>query len=205
MTKISCEVRGLSHRFKHYYLFRDISFSVSSDGIWMIKGNNGAGKSTLLKILTGAMEASAGEVVYYQEDKVLDSTSIWKQISLVAPYQELPEELSLKELIEFQIQMSDKKLSSEGYLNLITMFEMDDELQKPLAQYSTGMKQKAKIILAIGQERPILFLDEPTSNLDPVSFEKFWDFISSIKKDKLVITASNDEKELSFGNVVIEL
>ena len=205
MTKISCEVRGLSQRFQHFYLFREISFSFQSGEIWMVKGNNGAGKSTLLKILTGAMEASAGEVVYYQNDKLLDANALWKVISLVAPYQELPEELSLKELIDFQIQMSGKKRSPESFLNLVSLFGMNAEMQKPLSVYSTGMKQKAKIILAIGEDRPILFLDEPTSNLDPVSFKKFWTLVSGMKKEKLIFTASNDEKELAFGNVILSL
>jgi len=171
----------------------------------MVKGNNGAGKSTLLKILTGAMEASAGEVVYYQNDKLLDANALWKVISLVAPYQELPEELSLKELIDFQIQMSGKKRSPESFLNLVSLFGMNAEMQKPLSVYSTGMKQKAKIILAIGENRPILFLDEPTSNLDPISFEKFWTLVSGMKKEKLIFTASNDEKELAFGNIILSL
>ena len=183
MTKISCEVRGLSQRFQHFYLFREISFSVNSGEIWMIQGKNGAGKSTLLKILTGALEPSAGEVVYYQDKIVIAPHLIWRNGSLVAPFQELPEELSLLELIEFQIKMSNKRLIPENFQKLVSLFEMDAEIQKPLAQYSTGMKQKAKIILAIGEGRPILFFDEPTSNLDQTSFERFWNLVSEIKKE----------------------
>ena len=135
----------------------------------MIKGQNGAGKSTLLKILTGAMESSSGEVLYYQDDELVDPHSIWKIVSLVAPYQELPEELSLKELIDFQINMSEKKLVLKSFENLVSLFEMGADIHKPIGLFSTGMKQKAKIILAIAEDRPILFLDEPTSNLDPDS------------------------------------
>jgi ABC-type multidrug transport system ATPase subunit len=205
MTKISCEVRGLSQRFHHFYLFKEISFSVSSGKIWMIKGNNGAGKSTLLKILSGAMEACSGEVVFYKDEKQMDMHSTWKNISLVAPYQELPEELSLSELIDFQVKMSTHHLEPGAFSNLVSIFEMDSELQKPLAKYSTGMKQKAKIILAFGENRPIIFLDEPTSNLDPASFEKFWAIVSGMKNDKLIIVASNDEKEISFGKLILSL
>ena len=205
MTKISCEVRNLGQRFNHFYLFRELSFQISMGEIWMIKGNNGTGKSTLLKILSGGMEPGNGEVLFFGDDKKIDSHLIWKQISMVAPYQELPEELSLNELIDFQILMSSRKIERKEFDRLISLFGMGKDAAKPTEQYSTGMKQKAKIILALGENRPILFLDEPTSNLDPESFDRFWEMVKEMKNEKLVITASNDEKELQNGKLILEL
>ena len=151
------------------------------------------------------MEATKGEVVFSQNEIVLDPNSLWKRNSMVSPYQELPEELSLNELIDFQTKMLGNEEKRMEYGSFIQMFGMEKDAAKPIVHYSTGMKQKAKIILSIGLNRPILFLDEPTSNLDPESFGKFWQLIVGLKKERLIITASNDEKEIAFGKVLMTL
>ena len=205
MTKIKCEVSELSQRFQHFYLFKDLSFSITSGEIWIISGDNGAGKSSLLKILANGIEPYSGESNLFIDDQKIEKENIWKYLSLVAPYQELPEELSLFELIKFQNQISDPKTPVSGFEKLIKLFELENEINRPLGQFSTGMGQKCKIILAIGMSRPIVLLDEPTSNLDASSFDKFWDLVEGMKKEHLIIVATNDEKELSKGKMLLRL
>jgi ABC-type multidrug transport system ATPase subunit len=205
MTKIKCKVSGLSQRYQNFYLFKDLSFSISSGEIWIISGNNGAGKSSLLKILSNGIEPYSGDSNLFIDEKKIEKENIWKYLSLVAPYQELPEELSLIELIRFQNQISDPETPVSGFEKLIKLFELENEINRPLGQFSTGMGQKCKIILAIGMSRPIILLDEPTSNLDASSFDKFWNLVEGMKEEHLIIVATNDEKELSKGKLLLRL
>lgn len=204
--KLSCEVIGLGHRFQNYYLFKDLNLEIRTGSLLVVKGANGAGKSTFVKILAGGLEAMDGTILFKDETgKVIERDVLWRMMAMVAPYQELPEELTLRELIGFQIRMDKKKLEWSPFMDISQALKMEKHLDKFISTYSTGMKQKAKIISMLGMERPILFLDEPTSNLDTESQEWVLNRISELKRDRLVVMASNEPEEIRVGDTVLEL
>lgn len=205
MVKIKCEIKKLSQRFHHFYIFRDLDFQVESGRVNLIRGANGSGKSTLLKILGTGMEAWSGEVQYSMGVKVLENSEVNQYISFVAPYQELPEELSLKELIDFQISLGNPLGFEICYGELISLFGLESQLDKPLLHFSTGMRQKARFILAFGQKRPVWILDEPGSNLDTASAEKLWHWLLARQDEHLIVLASNDPAEISRSHCVLDL
>ena len=195
----SCESKGLGHRFQNKFLFRNLSFSMERGRIVLVTGSNGSGKSTLLRIVSGAMEPGEGVVEFQENGESIEISDVWEKIAFVAPYQELPEELTLSELIAFQEGMQGKKLKDTLYSELVEIFGFGNHLEKIIRIYSTGMKQKARFILGLGSSRPIWILDEPTSNLDSDSISIFWDFVQRHKSQRLILVASNDPSE--FGNM----
>ncbi|HOY94670.1 MAG TPA: ABC transporter ATP-binding protein [Catalimonadaceae bacterium] len=203
--KLSCESKGLGHRFQNIFLFRHLNFILKEGAVTFVTGHNGSGKSTLLKIVTGAMQPIEGSVQFYDSTSLLENDVVWKYIGFVSPYQELPEDLTLNELIEFQKQMDQQPTAAEFYEDLIQLFRMEKERDKQVRFFSTGMKQKAKFILNLSQSRPIWILDEPTSNLDPASVDHFWNFIQSNKSGRLILVASNDPAEFNFADETIVL
>lgn len=205
MMKLSCEVNGLSHRYQSKFLFQNLSFEVESGKMQMVRGRNGAGKTTLLKILSTGMEAVEGKLIFKQGPVELDRSEIQKRVALVGPYLELPEELTLNELIHFQIQSAPHCGNLEGYLERINLFDMAEFASRYIHQYSTGMKQKARLILSLTENRDIWILDEAGSNLDPESHLKFWEFVEMRKANRMVIFASNDPSEFQFADQIIDL
>lgn len=203
--RVSCDVTGLSHRYQNYYLFRNLNFSLETGSVLVVKGANGAGKSTLIKILTGGMEAISGKVSFRLNESEIPHDNLWKMMAMVAPYQELPEELTLRELIDFQIKIDSKSLKWQDFLEVAEPLKMTSHLDKLISDYSTGMKQKAKVISALGLKRPILFLDEPTSNLDLASQQWLLHHLQSMKHDHLILMASNEPEEIKLGDVFVEL
>ena len=204
--KLSCEVIGLGHRFQNFYLFKDLNLEIRSGSLLLVKGANGAGKSTFVKILAGGLEAMDGKVVFKSErGSVLEKEVLWRMMAMVAPYLELPEELTLRELIDFQIRMDVHKLEHQPFLEVAEALKMEKHLDRFISTYSTGMNQKAKIISAFGMERPVLFLDEPTSNLDQESQEWVLHRIAELKKYRLIVMASNEPAEMRVGDEFMEL
>lgn len=203
--KLSCESKGLGHRFQNIFLFRHLNFILKEGAVTFVTGHNGSGKSTLLKIVSGAMQPIEGSVQFYDSTSLLENDVVWKYIGFVSPYQELPEDLTLNELIQFQKQMDQQPTASEFYEDLIQLFRMEKERDKQVRFFSTGMKQKAKFILNLSHSRPIWILDEPTSNLDPASVSHFWNFIQSNKAGRLILVASNDPAEFNFADETIVL
>ncbi len=203
--KLSCESKALGHRFQNIFLFRNLNFLLKDSVVTFVTGHNGSGKSTLLKIVTGAMQPIEGTVQFFDGTANLENDVVWASIGFVSPYQELPEDLTLNELIEFQKQMDNQSKGEEFYEELIQLFRMGKEREKQVRFFSTGMKQKARFILNLSQSRPIWILDEPTSNLDPASVDQFWNFILENKAGRIILVASNDPAEFHFADETIVL
>jgi ABC-type multidrug transport system ATPase subunit len=151
------------------------------------------------------MQPIEGTVQFFDGTANLENDVVWASIGFVSPYQELPEDLTLNELIEFQKQLDNQPKGEEFYEELIQLFRMGKEREKQVRFFSTGMKQKARFILNLSQSRPIWILDEPTSNLDPASVDQFWNFILANKAGRIILVASNDPAEFHFADETIVL
>jgi ABC-type multidrug transport system ATPase subunit len=167
--------------------------------IHLISGANGSGKSTLIKLLSSALEPVSGKIEWKFNGQVLPPEQVWKEISLVAPYQELPEEFSAAELALMQQQFSGRTSGLEQYEEVASYFGISSFMQKPIRHLSTGTRQKVRFVLAFGGGRRIWLLDEPGSNLDAESCLLLHQYLQNAAADKLLILASNDAAELALG------
>lgn len=207
MVELSCECTGLGHRYRNNFLFRNLHFTAQTGQLMLFSGPNGSGKSTLLKLLSLGQEAWEGKLVFKKNGKELEPDQIWNQIGFVAPYQDLPEDFSLLELVQFQCALDGLNFSADGHLykHYQQVFGLNKEGDKPLRNFSTGMKQKARFVLGLGSNRPIWILDEPTSNLDEPAFNAFWNLIDAERSQKLIFLASNDPRELERADLTVYL
>jgi ABC-type multidrug transport system ATPase subunit len=194
----------VSKRFNQDWLFKDLNYRFCVPLSYAITGPNGSGKTTLLKIISGMMPCTSGKIIYQQSNASVDPDSFYKYISFVAPYMELPEELTLNEFLKFHFGL---KPNSEGLSSrdIAVRAALEHALGKPLHTFSSGMKQRVKLALGLFSSTPVLFMDEPTTNLDESGVSWYKDEINRIKSEKLVIISSNQSHEYAFCDHLIQL
>ena len=191
MTKIS--LTKASKRFNKDWIFSNLNFNFNQGHHYAIIGNNGSGKSTLLQILAGYSTLTKGTIEWQGHD---DNT-IFQDISFAAPYLELVEEFTTMEQFDFHTQFKplQKRLTVETIIELIGLKKAAD---KQIRYFSSGMKQRLKLALAIFSDSPILLLDEPCSNLDQEGYTLYNQLIQQYALHKLIIVGSNDTAEYQF-------
>ncbi|SFE99241.1 ABC transporter ATP-binding protein [Thermoflexibacter ruber] len=194
--------KNVGKQFGREWIFKNFSFEFLENQSYAIIGSNGSGKSTLMKILTGMMPATMGEVDYVYNEKKIDSRDWFKDLAIAAPYLELVEEFSLKEMIDFHTNF--KKLSVKRE-ELIKILGFQKSTYKPIKFFSSGMKQKLKLALAMYAKSKVLFLDEPTANLDEKNIDWYVENIKEVSANKVVIICSNQQYEYNFCNQIVNL
>ena len=188
----------VSKRFQKHWIFKDISTSFLHGEKYALLGANGSGKSTLLRILAGMQSASRGKVFYFDEhEKVIPHGEIFSRLSFCAPGQEIVEELTLNEFLTFHFSFK-KLLPGLSIPHIIELTGLKEASDKPIADYSSGMKQRVKLAQAIFTDSPLLLLDEPCTNLDLKGVDQYTAWMEQYAKDRTVIVASNDIREYFF-------
>lgn len=182
---------GIHKKFRQEWVFKALNYTFESGKSYAIVGQNGAGKSTLLKTLAQYSLPNKGTV----EFKGI-SENVNKQISFAAPYSELIEEFTLPELLSFLIEIDF--LAARWDFNAFTSFiDLRPTETKYIKNFSSGMRQKVKLGVALAADRPILCLDEPTSNLDEAAKNWFYKALES-QRHKLILIASNEKAEIDL-------
>lgn len=187
-------------RFNKEWIFKNLNFQFEAGKHYALVGNNGSGKSTLLQIIAGYSGLTKGSIHW----NPFDANTIYEQISFAAPYLELVEEFTATEQFEFQAQFKpiQKELSTEEILELIGL---KNAAHKQIRYYSSGMKQRLKLALAIFSDCPILLLDEPCSNLDKEGYALYDTLIKDYAMHKLIIVGSNDPAEYHYCKAQVNL
>jgi ABC-type multidrug transport system ATPase subunit len=187
-------------RFNKEWIFKNLSFQFEAGKHYALVGNNGSGKTTLLQIIAGYSSLTKGSIDW----SPFDEGTIYEQISFAAPYLELVEEFTATEQFEFQAQFKplQKELSTEKILALIGL---KNAAHKQIRYYSSGMKQRLKLALAIFSDCPILLLDEPCSNLDKEGYGLYDTLMKDFAMHKLIIVGSNDPAEYHFCKAQVNL
>lgn len=172
-------VRNLEKRFDHFTAVDRISFEVARGEIFGFLGPNGAGKSTTIRMLCGILAPSGGEGAVVGFDVRTQAEEIKAHIGYMSQKFSLYEDLTVEENIDFyggiyRIPPEKKKERKEW---VIEMAGLGQHRKSMTGVLSGGWKQRLALGCAILHEPPIVFLDEPTSGVDPISRRKFWDMI----------------------------
>ena len=188
----------LGKRYRYEWIFRNINLELKTGERLAITGANGAGKSTLMKILSGHLRPSEGSFQSSYQGKEIDADTIYQHVSYAAPYIELIEELSLREAIRFHQNFKPllPSLSPKGLLDRIQFTKSNRD--KLIRYFSSGMKQRLKLLLAICSDTPLLLLDEPTTNLDRQGMDWYQELIQDYGQNRTIIVASNVEEDFQF-------
>ncbi len=194
---LTIRVENIGKKFKNEWIFRNLSCTFESGNAYAVTGPNGSGKSTFIQGVTGVIPLNEGVINYHNDGKEVPEEHWYRMVALAAPYMELVEELTLKEAVDFHTRF--KPLS--GGLTVAEFLEsihLGKHAGKPLKNFSSGMKQRLKLGLAFYTETPVLFLDEPTSNLDHAGFDWYLSLIEKFAADRIVIISSNEPEEYNF-------
>ncbi len=194
---IEIQLKEASKRFQYEWIFKNLSVTISQGQSIALTGSNGSGKSTLLKCISGSIPLSSGHIRFKQVDKILPESDWFNFLTISAPYLELPEEFTLSELLDFHFKFKSplNKISKEEILEIIYL---EAHADKMISQFSSGMKQRLKLGLALLSEVPIVLLDEPTSNLDRKGIEWYQDLIDKFGQNRILIVCSNESREYEF-------
>lgn len=176
------------------WIFKNLDLSVDEGSLTGIVGKNGSGKSTLLLILSGYLSPSAGKLQWFINGSPVARDYLFRHTSIAAPYMELPEEFTFMELLRFHKRFKPFAggLSEE---DIIGLSALEDSLSKPVVQFSSGMKQRLRLLLAILSQSELLLLDEPCSNLDIAGIAWYQDLLQSHQSHRSIIIASNHKPE----------
>lgn len=194
---IEVELSNVSKRFKRDWVIQQLSTVFQPGSRTAILGQNGSGKSTLLKIITGFVSTTEGEVQWKKDGQLVEPSDWHHFFSYSAPYLELIEEYTLQECLDFHLSL--KQLRQDIELDAILEASgLQHHKHKQVQNFSSGMKQRLKLILAICSEVPCYFLDEPCSNLDLDGIEWYKKLVLELPQDKTIVVASNNEYEYEF-------
>ena len=196
------KLNKVGKRFNKEWILRNLSLDIPSQSSLSITGANGSGKSTLIKLISAYMEPTSGNIQYFENKKTYPIESIPQSIGLAAPYVDLIEEFSLREHVEFHFKFRSTPFSLE---EIIARTNFQFSIDKKVQDFSSGMKQRLKLALAIFAKNKLLILDEPTSNLDQEGIEWYRDQILQKIGTCTIIVASNQRHEYDFISKNIDL
>lgn len=185
-------LHSISKKFNRTWIFRDLSYEFTAGKGYAILGANGSGKSTLLQVISGSQSPTRGELYYHTRDKKIRPEYFYKYISMAAPYMDLPEEFTLEEVLRMHAKFR-KPLIPVG--EMITEMELERHRMKQVQDFSSGMRQRLKLGLALFYESEIILLDEPASHLDQKSTEWYTAQAGKWSDGRILIISSNDPAE----------
>jgi len=184
---------------KRDIIFSGVDINLTNSDIIGVIGPNGSGKSTLLKTLTGVTGLSKGKITLKIKDKEIDKNRYFNYIGFVSPYLNLYEEFFPLEHIKIFLDMKACNYDEQIAVNWLKRMNLYKDRFKLISQFSSGMKQRIKYILALITQPEIIILDEPMTNLDDDGFKVVSDIIDEhIENKGGIIIATNDKREMEF-------
>ena len=202
------KVSNLVKKYKEHLAVDDLSFEVNEGELFAFLGENGAGKSTTINILCTILEKTSGEVRVFDKELGKEDDSIRDLIGIVFQNSVLDGKLTVKENLYTRGSYYglSKSEIDERLSQFMDIFELKEIWNRRYEKLSGGQRRRVDIIRALINEPKILFLDEPTTGLDPKSRKIVWDYIDYLKKEKkltIFLTTHYMEETRDADNVVI--
>lgn len=188
---------GVSKRFGQTRILSDFSHEFTAGKAYHVTGPNGSGKSTFLKLVCGYLTPDKGHVTFTHNNQTLTPEALALQMAFCAPYIDLLDEFTCQEQIDFHRSFKPF-LPHTDVMAEIKKAGLAHALDKSLRQYSSGMKQRLKLILTFLSDAPLLLLDEPCSNLDESGRKFYASLAERYTAGRLVLVASNNMYEEHF-------
>lgn len=191
-------------KYNREWIFRGLTYTFTAGKKYAITGPNGSGKSTLLQTIAGSTVLSEGSIKYSTAGQELAPENAFKNLSICAPYLTLIEEMTALEFLAFH-ESFKSFMPGITPCNILEIIELTSAANKQIRYFSSGMKQRIKLAQAIFSEVPVLFLDEPCTNLDETGYALYQSLIQNYASHKLIIVSSNDKAEYHFCEEVIDI
>ena len=199
---MTISLHDVGKRFNREWIFRHLSLHLQPSGTYAITGPNGSGKSTLLQVIAGSTLHSEGEIKYHaaSSNKVIESPYTF--ISIAAPYLELVEEMTATEFLKMHFNF---KKQVEPIPIILEKIGLSNAAHKQIRYYSSGMKQRLKLGQAFFSNSSVLFMDEPTTNLDAEGIALYHNLVADHHYNRMLVVSSNEPDEYKFCETVIRI
>jgi ABC-2 type transport system ATP-binding protein len=189
------ETHGLTKHFGDFVAVQDVSLSIQPGTLLALLGPNGAGKTTTIRMLTSILKPTLGSAIVGGFDVVKEAPQVRASVGVLTEQHGLYERMNGLEYLEFfgRIYRIPQEIRQRRARALMERFGMADVMERRIASYSKGMKQKIALVRALLHDPPVLLLDEPTSAMDPQSARLVRDAIRDLKNDQrtIVLTTHN--------------
>ena len=174
-----------------------VSFTVPAGAIVSFLGHNGAGKTTLIRILSTLITADSGEVSIFSHDVKENPAGVRADIATTGQFAAIDENLTGRENLEFfgRLRGLDRAAAAARATELLAQFSLADSASTLASAYSGGMRRRLDIAASLCVVPRLLFLDEPTTGLDPVSREELWGFIRQLRDDGMTLVLTTQYLE----------
>lgn len=180
-------VVDLEKSFSEHKVLDKISFHVPTGTIFALLGTNGSGKTTTVKIMTTLLKPDGGAVKINGLDILAQALEAQKEFSLTGQFAAVDEVLTGRENLVLIAKLRHLKNYSQKVDELLTDFDLQDAADRPTQTYSGGMRRKLDLAMSLIDPPRILFLDEPTTGLDPQARAALWQMIRTLKKAGVTI------------------
>jgi ABC-2 type transport system ATP-binding protein len=198
--------QGLEKSYKELHVLRGVDFAVTRGSICALLGSNGAGKTTVVRILSTLLKADAGTVSVNGFDVTTQAADVRASISLTGQFAAVDEILTGRENLVLIARL--RHLEDPGRIadDLLARFSLTDAATRKVSTYSGGMRRRLDIAMSLIGNPPVIFLDEPTTGLDPQARLEVWQAVKELAEDGttvLLTTQYLDEAEQLADRIAI--
>jgi ABC-2 type transport system ATP-binding protein len=205
-TDAAIRLQGLEKSFKELQVLRGVDFDVARGSIFALLGSNGAGKTTVVRILSTLLNADSGTASVNGFDVATQAADVRESISLTGQFAAVDEVLSGRENLVLVARL--RHLEDPGTIadDLLERFGLTDAAARKVSTYSAGMSRRLDIAMSLIGNPPVIFLDEPTTGLDPQARLEVWQVVKELAENGttvLLTTQYLDEAEQLADRIAI--
>lgn len=180
MIETMIDVSGLKKSYKANHVLKDVSFAVRKSSVFALLGSNGAGKTTVVKILSTLMKSDSGKATINGFDVVRQGYYVRECISLTGQFTAVDEVLTGRENLNLIGQLKRLNNVKNKVNEWLSFFHLQDAADSKVSTYSGGMRRRLDIAMSLMGKPQIIFLDEPTTGLDPQNRIAMWDLVKEL-------------------------
>lgn len=184
---LSITVSGIKKTYADRPVLENLTFTVPKGSIYTLLGSNGAGKTTTIRILTTQIPADKGKVEIEGYSVSKDPHKVREVISLTGQFSAVDEALTGKENLVLMARLRQLSSPEKSAVNLLEYFGLSHAADQRVSSYSGGMKRKLDIAMSLTGHPKVIFLDEPTTGLDPQSRRSMWKLIKELQASGVTI------------------
>lgn len=205
-TATAIKVTGIEKSFKDLHVLRGVDFEVAAGSIFALLGSNGAGKTTVVRILSTLLKSDAGTATVQGYDVATKADDVRESISLTGQFAAVDEVLSGRENLVLVAKLRHLKNPGAIADELLERFSLTEAGGRKAGTYSGGMRRRLDIAMSLIGDPPVIFLDEPTTGLDPQARIEVWQTVKALAQGGttvLLTTQYLDEAEQLADRIAI--
>jgi ABC-2 type transport system ATP-binding protein len=187
------QVRGLEKSFKELAVLRGVDFDVAGGTIFALLGSNGAGKTTIVRILSTLLKADAGRASVNGHDVATEAADVRGSISLTGQFAAVDDVLTGRENLVLIARLRHLQEPGSVADGLLDRFALADAGGRPVSTYSGGMRRRLDIAMSLIGDPPVIFLDEPTTGLDPQGRLEVWQAVRELARNGTTVLLTTQD------------